>query len=173
MPEPAPGRSCGDCNECCRYYDLMRDFNKPQGILCSHWKAGTGCSIHATRPSICRDFYCHWLLNPELDDEWRPDRSGFIIRDTLEDIPPHWPIRQGLVFELCGPESAIESEAFLRAVTAQVLTGVPVFLSVHGPMGFGKMTAFLNEILAPAVAALDAARLADTLRGTLRDLRAC
>ena len=32
-----------------------------------------------TRPKICREFLCGWLLFPELGDDWRPDRSGVII----------------------------------------------------------------------------------------------
>jgi hypothetical protein len=167
----APGRSCGECNACCRYYSLMADFNKPQGVLCQNWKAGTGCSIHETRPSICRNYYCHWLQNPRFDDSWRPDRSGIIIRDTREDIPPDWPQRQGLVFELYGPDASIEALAFLETVALQVINGVPVFLSAHGPLGFGNMTAFLNVALGPAVATRDAAHVLAALRDVLRQMR--
>lgn len=168
----ATGRSCGTCNACCAYYELMPQFNKPHGILCSHWKTGVGCGIYAERPPVCRNFYCHWLQNPGLDDDWRPDRSGIIVRETLEDIPPHWPLRAGLVFEVCGPDASVEREAFVALVASRILEGVPVFLSAHGPMGFGSMYAFLNEMLAPVVETVDVAKIAAALRGVLRQLRA-
>src|SRR5215468_4810921 len=100
MAELVPGRTCGECNACCRYFDLMADLDKPCGVLCQHWRTGVGCGVYETRPAVCRDFYCHWLQNDTLDDAWRPDRSGLIIRETVDDIPADFAMRSGLIFAL-------------------------------------------------------------------------
>ena len=28
--------------------------------------------VHASRPAVCRDFFCGWLVGPNLASEWRP-----------------------------------------------------------------------------------------------------
>jgi hypothetical protein len=49
------------------------EFEKPQGVWCRHCAPGHGgCMIHATRPAVCRDFFCGWLVGPNLGPEWRP-----------------------------------------------------------------------------------------------------
>jgi len=71
-PTLVAGRSCGDCSLCCK---LMRvdEFDKPQGVWCRHCAPGRGgCTIHGTRPAVCRDFYCGWLVGPNLGPEWQP-----------------------------------------------------------------------------------------------------
>jgi len=78
-PTLVAGRGCGDCSLCCK---LMRveEFDKPQGVWCRHCAPGRGgCSIHATRPPVCRDFYCGWLVGPNLGPEWRPLTCKMIL----------------------------------------------------------------------------------------------
>ena len=31
------------------------------------------------RPSACGAFNCTWLLAPNLGEDWRPDRAGFVM----------------------------------------------------------------------------------------------
>lgn len=78
-PKLVAGRSCGACSLCCK---LMRvdEFDKPQGVWCRHCAPGRGgCAIHASRPAVCRDFHCGWLVGPNLGPEWQPLTCRMII----------------------------------------------------------------------------------------------
>lgn len=75
------GRECGECAICCT--DLLIDddeLKKPAGVRCSNCLASGGCAIYQARPKTCRSFYCLWRRIPDLDDQWRPDRCGIMIR---------------------------------------------------------------------------------------------
>lgn len=78
--EPAlvPGRSCGTCNLCCKVY-LIRELSKPAGQWCAHCVRGSGCGIHPDRPASCREFFCSWLVDPNLGPEWKPEVSRFVL----------------------------------------------------------------------------------------------
>ncbi len=73
-----PGRSCGDCTACCVWLRID-ELDKPPGVPCRNLAPGGGCGIHPDRPEVCRRFFCHWMTDPELGDDWRPDRAGFLI----------------------------------------------------------------------------------------------
>jgi len=40
---------------------------------------GGGCGNHLNRPHVCRQFYCSWLIDPNLGPEWKPEVSRFVI----------------------------------------------------------------------------------------------
>ncbi|PWE53795.1 hypothetical protein DEM27_22985 [Metarhizobium album] len=71
-------RSCGTCTLCCRLPEI-EEFDKPANIPCRHCMPGTGCAIYADRPSGCRDFFCLWMSDPDLPDEWEPAQSNLMI----------------------------------------------------------------------------------------------
>jgi hypothetical protein len=79
-PEPVivPGRSCGTCSLCCKVYSI-RELGKPAGRWCVHRVHGKGCGIHPDRPRSCRDFFCSWLVDPNLGPEWKPEVSRFVL----------------------------------------------------------------------------------------------
>ena len=54
-------------------------MNKPAGRRCLHHSKARGCAIYADRPEDCRIFNCLWLLTDALDEEWKPDRAGFVL----------------------------------------------------------------------------------------------
>jgi hypothetical protein len=171
MPTLVPGRSCGECNVCCSYYEIWAEFKKPCATLCQHWKTPGRCGIYDSRPAVCRDFYCQWRQNPTLGDWWRPDRCGVVIRETVDDIPEHYEIRQGLVFELAGDRKVIADDRFILAIASMIHQRIPVFLSITGPMGFGHRTIFLNDDMAGAVAMGIREHLLAGLRAALDELR--
>ena len=169
-PDPlVPGRECGACNACCRLYEIPA-LGKPNNVLCDHWQGG--CAIYETRPDACRAFFYVWRQNATLDDSWRPDRAGVVIRATFDGIPPHFALRQGLVLDLAGPGDAVTEPRLVQLVAGQIRRGVAVFLSVRGPLGFGAVKLLLNDRLAKSVAARDDAATAADLRATLAALRA-
>jgi hypothetical protein len=74
----APGKSCGECGACCTLAEV-RELEKAAHVTCAKYVAGQGCSIYEQRPGACRAFECGFLQNPDLGDEWRPDRAGFLL----------------------------------------------------------------------------------------------
>jgi len=78
--EPAlvPGRSCGTCSLCCKVYSI-KELRKPAGRWCVHCVRGGGCNIHADRPPSCREFFCSWLVDPNLGPAWKPEVSRFVL----------------------------------------------------------------------------------------------
>jgi hypothetical protein len=78
VQEIVPGRACGSCLMCCKAFPVL-ELAKPAGRWCTHAKAGKGCGIHDARPETCRTFFCVWMRNPTLGDEWKPDRAKFVM----------------------------------------------------------------------------------------------
>jgi hypothetical protein len=94
QPSAAPGRSCGTCSLCCK---IMRidALDKPVGKWCPHVVKGQGCSIYSSRPKECQEFYCLWLLDGALGDEWLPAKSKMVLAPDGNRITAHvdggWP----------------------------------------------------------------------------------
>jgi hypothetical protein len=96
-PVLVPGRSCGTCSMCCKVYSI-RELNKPAGQWCIHAVRGSGCTIHANRPRSCREFFCSWLVDPNLGPEWKPEVSRFVLsadathRAIMVTVDPGMPL---------------------------------------------------------------------------------
>jgi len=80
---------CGSCTECCTVIPV-KELQKAQFTRCAKLhsiphKDGPGCGIYPVRPVSCRMWKCVWLRTPEMPDEYRPDRVGFII-DEVKDL---------------------------------------------------------------------------------------
>ena len=76
------GRECGTCTLCCKVA-AVEEFDKPNGVWCSHCVSGKRCTTYDTRPSSCRDFYCQWRVEQRLGAEWKPDRAKFALIKTM------------------------------------------------------------------------------------------
>ena len=71
-PPIVAGRSCGECSLCCKLAALV-ELNKPAGVWCRHCAPGRGgCTIYETRPPVCRNWHCNWILEQGLGPEWKP-----------------------------------------------------------------------------------------------------
>lgn len=73
-----PGRACSTCMMCCKVPQI-EELNKPPGVWCQHAASGKGCKIYDDRASPCRAFYCSWMQDAGLGDEWKPDRAKFVV----------------------------------------------------------------------------------------------
>ena len=73
-----PGRNCSGCTLCCKLLSVA-ELDKPPLAWCSHCKVGSGCGIYADRPTECREFYCGYLLDPGLDERWKPALAKLIV----------------------------------------------------------------------------------------------
>jgi hypothetical protein len=76
-----PRRACGTCSLCCKVLSIS-ELAKPAGQWCTHCRPGKGCGIHATRPFVCRGFYCEWMISKGLGPEWRPEQAKFALFKT-------------------------------------------------------------------------------------------
>jgi hypothetical protein len=63
---------------CCKLIAVSA-LGKPPGVWCTHTVKGKGCGIYETRPTECRTFFCHWMLEKGLTAEWKPDRAKFAL----------------------------------------------------------------------------------------------
>jgi hypothetical protein len=63
---------------CCKTLTI-KELEKPPGVWCRHAVTGKGCGIYESRPPVCRSFHCHWMLNPHLGTEWKPERAKFVL----------------------------------------------------------------------------------------------
>lgn len=76
--ELVPGRSCEGCTLCCKIFAIP-ELPKPRHEWCRHCDVGRGCRIYDARPQTCRDFYCGYLLMPNLPEHWKPSRSRMVL----------------------------------------------------------------------------------------------
>jgi hypothetical protein len=85
-----PGRDCGACTACC--VEITIDdpmLSKAPRTTCLHC-AANGCSIYATRPDVCRSWFCAWRRSADLPDRLSPDRCGLlasVVENPAADNP--------------------------------------------------------------------------------------
>ena len=72
------GRNCLGCTRCCELLSVA-ELDKPPMVACTHCKETSGCRIYQHRPTECRQFYCGYLLDPALDERWKPSRSKLVV----------------------------------------------------------------------------------------------
>ena len=81
--QPIPTRSCDGCALCCMVLKID-ELNKPKGKWCNHCSTRKGCDIYEERPNQCRKFYCGWLTNSLLGEEWKPSKSKIVLVGELD-----------------------------------------------------------------------------------------
>jgi hypothetical protein len=72
------GRTCHGCTLCCKLLSI-EELEKPPLTWCAICDAKTGCKDYAGRPTECRDFYCGYLLDPALDERWKPSSCKLVV----------------------------------------------------------------------------------------------
>jgi hypothetical protein len=131
-------RSCGDCNVCCVALKIeLPELPKEAGTPCPHL-AGKGCGIYASRPTLCQQFLCGWRLFEDMDDDWRPDRSGVLAMQKGQDqLPLAWrKAPYGVLLVITGGEDAIRRPALAEYVARLIARRIPVYLSPGVPVTF-------------------------------------
>jgi len=79
MPDNVSERRCGTCSLCCKLAKVD-ELHKPAGVWCRHCAPGRGgCTIYETRPSVCRNWSCSWILDSRLGPEWYPLTCKMIL----------------------------------------------------------------------------------------------
>lgn len=155
-----PGRECGECTVCCVAPTIdLPEFKKPQGLACPHCLQAS-CGIYATRPPVCRTFYCHWRRAGWLDDSWRPDRSQILLRGTDDDVPPGFASPTGIVFDVLGSCDLLLDHKVIEVIGRLIDARVPTFLSVQSLPGRSSGRVMLNPMLEISVGERDGDALA-------------
>ncbi len=137
------GRECGECTVCCVNLLISdKDFNKPADVACTHRVEKGGCKIYNDRPSVCRDWHCAWRFMPQLDDEWRPDRSGILLRSD----------ENGIIFQpIRDAKKVLTSARAIELIGGGVSQGIPMSMSIPTKKGFLSHGMSLNEPLQKVV----------------------
>jgi hypothetical protein len=146
--ELVEGRECGECTVCCK--DLTVDtptFKKLPGIACDHCIPSSGCGIYSARPDVCRTWFCGWRRIKWMDDTLRPDRSGILVRFTVDDIPNGYVGDTGIIFDVIGPCDGLLRPGVAEAIGGSVAGGIATFLAVPGLPGFVSTKVLLNPNL--------------------------
>ena len=74
------GRSCGAYSLCCKVLGIdTPKSTKPPRQWCQHCTPGRGCGIYETRPPICRNYACAWLVGSGLGAAWYPLLSKMVV----------------------------------------------------------------------------------------------
>jgi hypothetical protein len=88
IPQLAPGRSCEGCTACCKI-PAVQALAKPPQVWCEHCEIGVGCKIYEARPEECRTFYCGWVLDQKISDDWRPGKCRMVVKFEPQRIVIH------------------------------------------------------------------------------------
>jgi len=140
-------RECGECTVCCVTLRIEEeDLNKLADTPCPNLTVKKGCSIYENRPNICRGWYCAWRFMAQLGNEWRPDRSGIVLR--LND--------SGIIFQpIKDPYNVLTSQLAIELIGGGIENGVSIFISVPTKEGYCYSLLKLNEKLKSVVATRD------------------
>lgn len=164
-----PGRTCGECLVCCTDLRIESDeLNKPAGERCRNCIEGGGCAIYEMRPKPCRDFYCLWRIMPNLEDMWRPDRCGILMRPGR--VPQGFPAQLATELYMVRGPDILETIDFIALTVAYIEDGMALFLCVPEGDGTTYAQTFLNPALGDAIANRDLVEVRSRLRSIYRNL---
>jgi hypothetical protein len=137
------GRECGECTACCVVLLIDdKNFKKPADQVCSNLMKKGGCKIYTQRPSVCQEWYCAWRFMEQLDESWRPDRSGIMLRSD----------ENGIIFQpIRDPKSVLTTERAIELIGGGVAQGIPMSMSIPTKNGFRSYGFSLNDHLEAAV----------------------
>jgi len=162
-------KQCGACSVCCQ--ELMFDIAGARilaGVMCPHAAPPSGCTIHQTRPEVCRAYFCGWHHLPSLGDDWRPDRSEVLI--SFRSGPAPDGKSGGIEFELTGARDRIFWLPLVEYIATLIADNDPVYLSLPGEVGYQSPWVYLSDIapLKDAVANRDFAATTTALSQALQ-----
>lgn len=81
LPIVSNKRECGDCTLCCDGLIPGESYGEKFGnyVPCFFVESGLGCTIYEDRPvNPCQKFKCQWLANPDIPEEYKPNKVGFV-----------------------------------------------------------------------------------------------
>ena len=86
MVDLVKGRSCAGCTLCCKVVGIS-ELQKPRDVWCSLCEPTHGCKAYSQRSRERRGFYCGYLTNPSVDENWKPSKCRMVITYEELEIP--------------------------------------------------------------------------------------
>ncbi|WP_413699459.1 hypothetical protein ACLKMH_18665 [Psychromonas sp. KJ10-10] len=150
-----PGRECGECTACCVVLQIDdQDFKKPAEQACENLMDKGGCKIYACRPNVCQDWYCAWRFMAQLDETWRPDRSGILLRSD----------ENGIIFQpIDDPQTVLTADRAIELIAGGVAQGIPMSMSIPTRQGYRSYGLSLNDYLGEAVQSMNLVIIQDRM----------
>ena len=78
-------KGCDGCTLCCELLPVPQ-LQKPESTLCGFCKVKEGCSIHKSRPPVCRSFDCVYIQKQDMDLELRPDNCRVMFERVTDNL---------------------------------------------------------------------------------------
>jgi hypothetical protein len=164
-----PGRTCGTCNVCCIIPAIDEpELQKQSSVPCVNCGEHGSCKIYQSRPDVCREYYCYWRYKTNLDEAWRPDRSGVFI-NALEEPAPDDLLGPPIELRILWPQ-ALTWPPFAQLVAQFVRMKIAVYLSIPGPEGHYPVKTLLNPMVAGPVERNDVAAMLYGFQDALQHL---
>jgi hypothetical protein len=120
-------RECGNCTACCEGWLEGFVYGKElkKGIPC-HFMCENGCSIYEDRPeNPCRSYQCEWLINFDIPEWMKPNRSGIIVTTRYYGNNKKY-------LEVLETGKPIESNILLWFFIYHYTTQIPLKIQVNG-----------------------------------------
>ena len=105
---------------------------------------------------------------PALGRSWRPDLSGVMI--MWGDPPPGFPSDHAVELVVIGPHETIFSDEFAGLATGFIAQQVATFLQIPRGVGYLSTTAYIKDLLAPAIAARSRSQAKTLLRAAYAEM---
>jgi len=145
-------RECGECTACCHHIPIdQEDIVKLPNVDCEHLMKEGGCRIYQKRPNTCANWYCAWRFIPTIGEQWRPDKSGTLMDFTTKAIPEEFRGKRALVLKVIDKEKFLSNPQLATFIINLIGRGLPMFISYGLEPGYSAISAFLNNVLSPAV----------------------
>lgn len=154
--ELVPNRECDECTACCKHLTIeTTDLVKLPNVKCEHLLKNGGCGIYSRRPDPCRGWFCAWRSLSELDDNWRPDKSGVMLEFSNEQFPGIYANRIGYRFTVIDKDKASQNIELAKFLKKQITIGAPCLLAFGNEPAQNPPVTFLNEAMRTAAAKPD------------------
>lgn len=125
-----PNRECDECTACCTHLTIETvGLVKLPNVTCTNLMKGGGCGIYKKRPDPCRKWFCAWRNLSELDDNWRPDKSGVMLEFSDENFPGIFANRIGFRFTIIDKKKVGRNIKVAKFLKKQITNGVPCLLA--------------------------------------------
>lgn len=151
-----PNRECGECTACCKHLTIeTTGLVKLPNVTCTHLMKNGGCGIYSRRPTPCREWFCAWRNLSELDDSWRPDKSGVMLEFSDEQFPGIFANRVGFRITIINKERATRNNKLAKFLKKQITNGVPCLLAYGVEPAQNPPVTFVNMAMRNAASKYD------------------
>jgi len=142
-------RECGNCTRCCEGWISGEVKGKKffNGSPCHYVNINKGCTIYNDRPKMCHNFNCEWLINSDIPEYLKPEKSKVLIKPTSEKNIFYWNVVE------CGQK--IDSVYLNWIIQHCINNKINLKYEVNGGHYYLGDTDFMQKISEPEIEVLD------------------